>query len=139
MGRLPIMGIESRTKQFTDITERRLTMRIANLSSSFVLLIVCQWCVWAQASDISRATDCEAKLEQARIYEMSDDPRTESEFRMVLAVNGDRCPDAFLDLSFHLRDKLKFREAAAVLKEYLRLAPANDRVHAAQDLRNLLS
>lgn len=113
-------------------------MWIRKFSSSLAILIGCQWCVCAQASTSSSATDCDARLEQARDYEMAEDPRAESEFRMVLAATGDQCPDAFLELSQHLSRNLKFREAAAALKPYLRLMRADERGYNVQDVRDLL-
>jgi tetratricopeptide (TPR) repeat protein len=119
---------------------QEVPVRILTIASSLIFLGSCQVFVWGQTPSRSRASaNCESQLEQARLYEMTEDPRAESEFRRLLAATGNKCADAFLELSQHLSRHLKFREAAAALKPYLRLVSGAERAYSAQDLRDLLS
>jgi tetratricopeptide (TPR) repeat protein len=51
---------------------------------------------------------------------MSDDPRTEQEFRLSLG-ESQTCPDAYLSFSDYLSRALRFQEAVDMLSEYIRL------------------
>lgn len=65
--------------------------------------------------------DCEIEIRKAREYEVTDDPKAEVVFRLAQSIPG--CHIAFRELTFNLAGKLKFREAAESLTEYVKLEP----------------
>jgi len=66
------------------------------------------------------AENAKEHFELARKYAMSDDPRTEEEYRHAIADRGGVYPEAWRELSAYLARKQKFEVAASAFREYLR-------------------
>ncbi|HKO45274.1 MAG TPA: hypothetical protein VJU84_18515 [Pyrinomonadaceae bacterium] len=78
--------------------------------------------------------NCEALLEQAETYDITNDSRAEAAFRTVALAHGKKCPEVFLKLSMNLSHSLKFNEAAEMLRVYRKLVPKS-RANDDQDLQ----
>src|SRR6267154_3038338 len=63
--------------------------------------------------------NCDVLLEQAVIYDLTNDDRAEATFRSVALANGKECPEVFLKLGMNLSHNLKFKEAAEMLRTYI--------------------
>lgn len=89
-----------------------------------------------QAQSNPKATcNCDELLEQAEIYDMTNDARAEATFRSVALTNGQECPEVFLKLGMNLSHNLKFREAAEMLQMYVKRVPEKDRAIDDRDVQ----
>jgi len=79
--------------------------------------------------------NCDALLEQAEIYDLTNDSRAEATFRSVALTNGKECPEVFLKLGMNLSHNLKFKEAAEMLRIYLQRVPEKDRALDDRDVK----
>jgi tetratricopeptide (TPR) repeat protein len=89
------------------------------------------------AKNLKTTSDCDRALESAEIYEITNNPQAEAAFRSIAATSGNKCPRVFLELSENLTRNLKFREAAEMMRAYVRRVPAKARGYDENDVRKL--
>lgn len=73
-------------------------------------------------SDVKLAKE---HLQQARAYEVWNDPRAESEYNKAIAAQKGVYPTAWKELSFFLARRLRFGEAAKALRTAMKQSPGS--------------
>lgn len=96
------------------LTRRRLT----KLPTGILLVGFCLHTVTVAAQ--SNALSAKQHLERARSYSAAKDPRAKEEFKQAIAVRGGKYPEAWEAFSTHLAYALKFKEAAAAFRKYVK-------------------
>lgn len=96
-----------------------LTKRSLIKPRTIILLIgFCLYSVTAMAQ--SNAATAKQYLERAQSYSAAKDPRAEQEFKDAIAARGGVYPEAWQAFSSYLAYSLRFEEAAAAWRKYLK-------------------
>lgn len=96
------------------LTERTLT----KLQTGIFLVGFCLHSLTATAQ--SSVSTAKQHLERALSYSAAKDPRAEEEYRLAIAARGGVYPNAWEAFSTYLAYALRFKEAAAAWRKYLK-------------------
>lgn len=91
---------------------------LTQLQTGIFLVGFCLHSVTATAQ--SDAASAKKHLERASSYSAAKDPRAEEEYKQAIAARGGEYPEAWQAFSNHLAYALRFKEAAAAWRKYLK-------------------
>lgn len=102
-----------------------------------ILLLIGLCLASATLAAQSNVLSAKEHLERARSYSGIKDPRAEKEYKLAIAHRGGVYPEAWQELSTYLAHALRFKEAAAAWRKYLKQSKTSVSTSESEHLKRL--